>query len=673
MDVLYSYIQKSIGPPHPHYHPTNPHTDPTVLVGRGFTQLQSCTVCGRLYRKVNCSVQFPCIFAMQLDVFETADSIQLHDTKRNAILEISRVNGNIGVSQARKPPNVTSKPAICLYGIIPLKLTKYLILVRKASHVASIASHEIYEATSFAVVPLMMTLAILRDETEQQLLRLLKRHLSNGHIYFSPTTNLTNTFQRNAEGYGSQPFWRHANPSFFWNKYACSSLMTSAEQNPLVNDWIVPMIHGFVSVRNVFIRTHTVELGIITRRSIYRAGTRYFSRGIDTAGDVANFNETETTLFLESLHEPTENRILMVYVQIRGSIPLFWYEVNDLRYYPRLHCASSLLSEDAAQRHFYKLRETYNGRIVVVNLIKESGREKPLKLAFESVLNKLDNPDVDYRYVDYQKECGGLPNQALLYFTSKFEDDFKEPTYFLVKGNTVVRRQTVFMRTNCMDCLDRTNLVQSFFSRFVITQQLRDVGLLTTTQTLADFPEFVTNFQQLWVANGDSVSTSYARTPALRSDVTQYGKRTLKGLYNDLVSSLKRYINNNFYDGMEQDSYDLGLGNYIPSLSTDSRLFVDTRPWPIRCAPLFLALTCLFSLADVLSVGINPFRLTLWGISLGCWLSIILVYRSYYVNWPILNRPSFLDTELTATLTSWNPLTKLRLVWLRLRRTGKDE
>ena len=37
----------------------------------------------------------------------------------------------------------------------------------------------------------------------------------------------------------------------------------------------------------------------MSRRSRYRAGTRYFRRGIDHEGHVANFVETEQILFID--------------------------------------------------------------------------------------------------------------------------------------------------------------------------------------------------------------------------------------------------------------------------------------------------------------------------------------------------------------------------------------
>lgn len=84
-----------------------------------------------------------------------------------------------------------------------------------------------------------------------------------------------------------------------------------------------------------------MQLCLISRRSRYRAGTRYFRRGIDDTGHVANFNETEQVLLVEkqaSTGATSDDAFAakLSFVQIRGSVPLFWAEVNTLRYKPDL-------------------------------------------------------------------------------------------------------------------------------------------------------------------------------------------------------------------------------------------------------------------------------------------------------------------------------------------------
>lgn len=133
--------------------------------------------------------------------------------------------------------------------------------------------------------------------------------------------------------------------------------------------FILPVIYGckapafFIHPRQRLIQAFTaVEIAqthigripfnfaLISRRSRYRAGTRYFTRGIDKEGHVANFNETEQLLLIDPDTAVdgkgqsyglggvanVEGRTKMSYVQTRGSIPLYWAEINTLRYKPDL-------------------------------------------------------------------------------------------------------------------------------------------------------------------------------------------------------------------------------------------------------------------------------------------------------------------------------------------------
>ncbi len=60
-------------------------------------------------------------------------------------------------------------------------------------------------------------------------------------------------------------------------------------------------------------------------------------RGADSEGHVANFNETEQVLLVDRPGKSSGDLgIRLSFVQIRGSIPLFWAEINNLRYKPDL-------------------------------------------------------------------------------------------------------------------------------------------------------------------------------------------------------------------------------------------------------------------------------------------------------------------------------------------------
>lgn len=102
------------------------------------------------------------------------------------------------------------------------------------------------------------------------------------------------------------------------------------------------------------------NLGLISRRSIHRAGTRLFSRGIDSTGNVSNYVETE------QLIEVNGHRIS--FVQTRGSIPLFWYQAPNLKYKPKPQLSIHEDHQTACARHF-EAQIFHYGKQILINLV----------------------------------------------------------------------------------------------------------------------------------------------------------------------------------------------------------------------------------------------------------------------------------------------------------------
>lgn len=65
----------------------------------------------------------------------------------------------------------------------------------------------------------------------------------------------------------------------------------------------------------------------------------------------------------------------------------------------------------------------------------------------------------------------------------------------MVEGDRLAKEQTSVVRTNCMDCLDRTNVVQSMLAKHVITRQLIDCGVFKQSDRVDMFPEFEKMFR----------------------------------------------------------------------------------------------------------------------------------------------------------------------------------
>lgn len=133
-------------------------------------------------------------------------------------------------------------------------------------------------------------------------------------------------------------------------------------------------------------------------------------------------------------------------------------------------------------------------------------------------------------------------------------------------------RQSGVVRTNCMDNLDRTNVVQSDIAKWSLKRQLQTMGYLSQGETIDDQDEFLQLFRNswslsvptlmvndelkvlvpVWADHADSISLAYSGTGALKTDFTRTGKRTLIGNLVDGYNGATRYIKNNYYDGPRQ-------------------------------------------------------------------------------------------------------------------------
>ncbi|XP_056659371.1 phosphatidylinositide phosphatase SAC2 isoform X3 [Monodelphis domestica] len=122
----------------------------------------------------------------------------------------------------------------------------------------------------------------------------------------------------------------------------------------------------------------------------------------------------------------------------------------------------------------------------------------------------------------------------------------------------VICKQEGIFRVNCMDCLDRTNVVQAAIARVVMEQQLKKLGVMPPEQPLPVKCNRI--YQIMWANNGDSISRQYAGTAALKGDFTRTGERKLAGVMKDGVNSANRYYLNRFKDAYRQAVIDLMQG-----------------------------------------------------------------------------------------------------------------
>lgn len=177
------------------------------------------------------------------------------------------------------------------------------------------------------------------------------------------------------------------------------------------------------------------------------------------------------------------------------------------------------------------------------------------------------------RYVsfDFHRICGLAHFERLQLLYEQVAEDLKRQGYFLRNPvGEIIEEQKGIVRVNCIDCLDRTNVTQSFLAQNSFDSQLQQIGLFSTSECMLQHPDFHREFKILWANHGDEVSVQYSGTHALKGDFVRYGRQTVSGLIKDGFSAIARYYLNNFHDGIRQDAIDLVAGHYTVSRGNPS-------------------------------------------------------------------------------------------------------
>merc|ERR1719419_1865718 len=252
------------------------------------------------------------------------------------------------------------------------------------------------------------------------------------------------------------------------------------------------------------------------------------------------------------------------FVQTRGSIPLLWHQRPDLRYKPppTLELRQGVSHRDCFTRHFDQQKKQY-GQQVIINLIDQKGAEGRLEQQLKAICNMVRDPDVFYEPFDFHHECRKMRWDRLSILMDRLSQYQEQFSYFLVsREGSVLAKQSGVFRTNCIDCLDRTNVVQSMLARNNLKSVLVRLGVLQESAKIENQLQFEEKFKNVWADHADMISIQYSGTGALKTDFTRTGKRTKMGLLEDGRRSAIRYFKNNFADGFRQDSLDLFVGNY---------------------------------------------------------------------------------------------------------------
>ncbi|KAL2829178.1 SacI homology domain-containing protein [Aspergillus cavernicola] len=513
--------------------------------------------------------------------------------------------------------------AWALLGFIQFTGAYYMLLVTKRSQVAMIGGHYVYKIDGTELVSLTTSTGLSRFKPEKnpeeaRFIAILNNLDLTRAFYFSYSYDVTHTLQNNINRERKlhqdglpRDFQQDYSAMFIWNHHLLTPAITNLK-NPY--QWCLPIIHGYVEQAKMSVYGRLVYITIIARRSRFFAGARFLKRGANDLGYVANDVETEqivsemsTTSFHSAGPDLYSNPLYTSYVQHRGSIPLYWTQENS-GVSPKPDIELNLVDPfySAAALHFDNLFARYGAPIYILNLIKSrerTPRESKLLKEYTNAIEYLnqflpEDKKLIHKPWDMSRASKSR-DQDVIATLEDIAGEIIPKTGFFQNGHDAesgLRVQNGIARTNCIDCLDRTNAAQFVIGKRALGYQLHALGIIEGTTVEYD-TDIVNLFTDMWHDHGDNIAIQYGGSHLVNTMATYRKINQWTSHSRDMVESFKRYYNNSFLDAQRQEAYNLFLGNYIFTqgqpmlwdLSTDYYLHhANPRSWANKKRPNYI-------------------------------------------------------------------------------------
>ncbi|XP_053682063.1 phosphatidylinositide phosphatase SAC2 isoform X3 [Sabethes cyaneus] len=445
---------------------------------------------------------------------EDPDSSLMTCPKHNTSTVIKTIH-NAGIEQPT-PRIVTSSPKSRLFESSTLVKTWGAVksagstIKNTTEKAAAIASNQVKSTVSMVVKDPVRVEKRVMDE-------LHRIFDDSDSFYYSLDCDITNNLQRRSEA---------PDDRFYWNRNMLKDIIMLNDSD---NNWVLPIIQGFVQVEQCVIGNECFTLALVSRRSRYRAGTRYKRRGCDEEGNCANYVETEQVLSLRQ-HQ-------ISFTQVRGSVPVYWSQPGyKYRPPPRLDRDENE-THLAFEKHFDNELKMYQS-VCIINLVEQSGKEKVIGDAYANHVIRYNSEKIIFVTFDFHEYCRGMHFENVSSLIEALAPEAGLMGFHWRDHNGPICNQKSVFRVNCMDCLDRTNVVQTAIGKAVLESQLVKLGLAPPYSQLPE--QLKIPFMIVWANNGDVISRQYAGTNALKGDYTRTGERKISGIMKDGMNSANR-------------------------------------------------------------------------------------------------------------------------------------
>lgn len=497
----------------------------------------------------------------------------------------------------------------------------YIVLITKRRRMADIGGHSIYKIEDTNMIYIPNDSVRVTHPDEARYVRIFQNVDLSSNFYFSYSYDLSHSLQYNMtllqtpcdageseelntsgrqdsfdifeeEGLPTQVVYGLINEPYA--KYVWNVRLLEKVKDIVHPDWLLYIIHGFCGQSKLLIYGRPVHVTLIARRSSRFAGTRFLKRGANCEGDVANEVETEQIIHDASVMSLTAGSFSSC-VQVRGSVPLYWsQDISTMMPKPPIRLDQADPYAHVAALHFDQMLQRFGSPIIILNLVKKREKRKHEKILSEEFypaitnLNQFLPPEHGIEYIAWDmarytksKLCNVLDRLSMI-----AENVVKRTGFFVNRpdfychtlrpderwgdlGGKVTpngRLQTGVLRTNCVDCLDRTNTAQFMVGKCALAYQLYALGMIDKPKLQFD-TDCVRLFEELYEDHGDTLSLQYGGSQLVHRVKTYRKIAPWTQHSKDIMQTLSRYYSNAFSDADRQDAINLFLQVFQPSES----------------------------------------------------------------------------------------------------------
>ncbi|KAI3995393.1 hypothetical protein MKX01_040509 [Papaver californicum] len=500
----------------------------------------------------------------------------------------------------------------------------YMLLITKRKQIGEICGHSVYAVTKSEMIPLPNSTVRSNmpfSNNENRYMKLLSTVDLTKDFYFSYSYNVMRSLQKNlCDGETRKVLYE---TMFVWNEF-----LTRGIRNHLKNTlWTVALVYGFFKQAKLSLSGRDFNFTLIARRSRHYAGTRYLKRGVNENGRVANDVETEQIVF-EDAPEGSPIQISSVVQNRGSIPLFWSQETSRLNMKPDITLSKKDQNYEATRLHFENLVKRYGNPIIILNLIKtceKRPRESILRSEFANAIefinndlpeenrlrflhwdlsrhsrskatnvlevlgrvaaNALDLTDFFFCQVN-QEELGPVgtikspPHEisdacdgsSVTNFDDNVESADSPETFpgediGETQGNHLVkplRCQKGVLRTNCIDCLDRTNVAQYAYGLAALGHQLHIIGFINVPKIDLD-SRLADNVMRFYETMGDTLAHQYGGSAAHNKIFSERrGQWRAATQSQEFFRTLQRYYSNAYMDAEKQAAINVFLGNFQP-------------------------------------------------------------------------------------------------------------